>query len=239
MNLPRLKSFHKQACALRIMPDDFDQIRATPPEAEQVPAQRILFQDLLNLQRQARKAAAHIRVARRKPDPNAGGNGDHRDRRPSLSARSAAANVAPSIAPVTRIRAPFGKIDLDRAGIGRRGQFRRWGLRLRRYGRWHKSSLRFRRLSLRRSKRAPPFVQLPPRDAIAGAPSPRPGPRRLKALEHDLELLVLRPATPSAGLDDLQALNLSTVLMDVHTHCLLQIRHSRKDGRPRRDTTDT
>ena len=91
------------------MPDDFDQIRPTAPEAEQVSAQRILLQDLLNLQSQARKAAPHIRVARREPDPNAGGYGDHRDRRPSLSARSAAAKVAPSIAPVTRIRAPFEK----------------------------------------------------------------------------------------------------------------------------------
>ena len=91
------------------MPDDFDQIRATPPEAEQVTAQRVLLQDLLNLQRQARKAAAHVRVAGRKPNTNAGRNGDNRDRPPSLSARSAAANVAPSIAPVTRIRAPFAK----------------------------------------------------------------------------------------------------------------------------------
>jgi hypothetical protein len=32
--------------------------------------------------------------------------------------------------------------------------------------------------------------------------------RRLKTLKHDLELLVLRPPTPSAGLDDLKALNL-------------------------------
>jgi hypothetical protein len=91
------------------MPDDFDQIRATSPEAEQVTAQRILLQDLLNLQSQARKATTQIRVARREPDPNPDGYRDHRDRRPSLSARNAAAKVAPSIAPVTRIRAPFEK----------------------------------------------------------------------------------------------------------------------------------
>ena len=60
--------------------------------------------------------------------------------------------------------------------------------------------------------------------------------RRLKAFDDDLELLVLRPATPSAGLDDLQALNPPTVRMDVHTHCLLSIRHPRKDGRDRRNT---
>ena len=59
---------------------------------------------------------------------------------------------------------------------------------------------------------------------------------RLKALDDDLELFVLGPATPSTGLNDLQAFNPPTVLMDVHTHCLLQIRHSRKGGRPRTDT---
>jgi hypothetical protein len=40
------------------MPDDFNQIRATPSKAKQVATQRILFQDLLNLQSQAGKAAA-------------------------------------------------------------------------------------------------------------------------------------------------------------------------------------
>jgi hypothetical protein len=59
------------------MPDNFNQIRATPPEAEQVAAQRILFQDLLNLQSQAGKASAHIRVARREPDPHAARNRYH------------------------------------------------------------------------------------------------------------------------------------------------------------------
>ena len=42
-----------------------------------MPAQRILLQDLLNLQRQAREAAAHIRVARCEPDTNASRNRDH------------------------------------------------------------------------------------------------------------------------------------------------------------------
>jgi hypothetical protein len=41
--LSSLKSFYKQACALRIMPYDFDQIRATTSKAEQVAAQRVLF----------------------------------------------------------------------------------------------------------------------------------------------------------------------------------------------------
>ncbi len=59
------------------MPDNFDQIRATPPEAEQVAAQRILLQDLLNLQCQAREATTHICVARREPDPHAARNRDH------------------------------------------------------------------------------------------------------------------------------------------------------------------
>src|ERR1700709_2596795 len=91
------------------MPDDFDQIRATAPEAEQVTAQRILLQDLLNLQSQAREATTHVRVACREPNVNAGRKGNHRERRPSLNARRAAANVASSIAPVTRIRAPLAK----------------------------------------------------------------------------------------------------------------------------------
>jgi len=59
------------------MPDNFNQIRATPSETEQVATQRILFQDLLNLQSQAGKAAAHVRVARREPDPNATRKRDH------------------------------------------------------------------------------------------------------------------------------------------------------------------
>ena len=91
------------------MPDDFDQIRPTAPETEQVSAQRVLLQDLLNLQRETRKAAPHIRIACREPNTDAGWKRDHRDRRPSLNARSAAANVASFMAPVTRIRAPFAK----------------------------------------------------------------------------------------------------------------------------------
>jgi len=59
------------------MPDDFNQIRATTSKAKQVAAQRILFQGLLNLQSQAGKAAAHVRVARREPDPHAARNRDH------------------------------------------------------------------------------------------------------------------------------------------------------------------
>ena len=107
--LASLKSFHEQAGALRIMPNNFNQVRSTPPEAEQVTAQRILLQDLLNLQRQAWKAATHIRVSRRKPDTNAGGKRDHRAPRPPLNASSVAANVARSIAPVIFIRAPLAK----------------------------------------------------------------------------------------------------------------------------------
>ena len=61
--LASLKSFYKQACALRIMPDNFNQIRATPSETEQVATQRILFQDLLNLQSQAGKAATLMRCS--------------------------------------------------------------------------------------------------------------------------------------------------------------------------------
>ena len=39
---------------------------------------------------------------------------------------------------------------------------------------------------------------------------------RLQALQHNPELLVIRPAPPSAGLNDFQSFNLSTALMTVH-----------------------
>jgi hypothetical protein len=40
--------------------------------------------------------------------------------------------------------------------------------------------------------------------------------RRAQALKHDLELLILRPASPPAGLYNFEPFDLSTALMTVH-----------------------
>jgi hypothetical protein len=50
------------------------------------------------------------------------------------------------------------------------------------------------------------------------------------------ELLVVGPAPPPTRLDDLQSLNLSTVLMDIHKDCYSAIDLTRQDGPHRRET---
>jgi hypothetical protein len=62
----------------------------------------------------------------------------------------------------------------------------------------------------------------------------RPG--RLQALKDNPELLVIRPSSPSAGLDDLQPFNLSTVLMAVHKHCYTSLKLTQQGGPGRRET---
>ena len=72
-----LEPLGEQARALTIMPDDLDEIAPASAEHEQMPRVRIVLQRLLNEKRQARKAAPHIGVTGREPDPNTSGNGDH------------------------------------------------------------------------------------------------------------------------------------------------------------------
>ena len=62
-------------------------------------------------------------------------------------------------------------------------------------------------------------------------------PRRLQALKDNPELLVIRPSPPSAGLNDLQPFNLSTVLMAVHKHCYISLKRTQQGGPRRRETS--
>ena len=52
--------------------------------------------------------------------------------------------------------------------------------------------------------------------------------RRLQAFQDDPKLLFIRPAPPSAGLNDLKPLNLSTVLMAVHKYCYTSLNLTNK-----------
>jgi hypothetical protein len=87
------------------MPKNLDQIAAAAAEDVEIAGVRIALQALLNRQRQALHAAAHVRVAGRDPDPDAARLRDHRVR-PSANAATAAFSVAASTAPVIRIRIP-------------------------------------------------------------------------------------------------------------------------------------
>ena len=59
------------------MPDNFHQIAALAPKDEKMPGVGIGLQRFLHHQRQTRKAAPHIGMARRQPDPDTGRNWNH------------------------------------------------------------------------------------------------------------------------------------------------------------------
>src|SRR5215204_1564580 len=86
------------------MPDDLQEIAATAAKAEQVAAQGIVAQHLLNLQRQGRKSFAHIRVPGRQPHPHARRDRDHRRSRTSRM-RDKAAALTPDPTMMRRPRA--------------------------------------------------------------------------------------------------------------------------------------
>src|SRR5439155_11911166 len=60
--------------------------------------------------------------------------------------------------------------------------------------------------------------------------------RRLKALGHDPQLLVIRPAPPATSLDHLKPFKLSTALMAVHKDCYAPIELIQQGGSHRRET---
>ena len=60
--------------------------------------------------------------------------------------------------------------------------------------------------------------------------------RRLQAFHDDPQLLIIGPAPPSARLNDLKPLNLSTVLMAVHKHCYTSLNPTQQGGPRRRET---
>src|ERR1700691_6015336 len=66
--------------------------------------QWVMLQDLLHLQSQARKAAPHVGVARRDPDPDAARYRDHRRLRTSRTRPNASASTFSST--LTRLPSP-------------------------------------------------------------------------------------------------------------------------------------
>jgi hypothetical protein len=86
-----------------------------------------------------------------------------------------------------------------------------------------------------RAKQAPPGHQQGARYAMASR-CRRYRPRRLQALKDNPELPVIRPSPPSAGLNDLQPFNLSTVLMAVHKHCYTSLKLILQGGPGRSET---
>src|SRR6202048_1478440 len=62
--------------------------------------------------------------------------------------------------------------------------------------------------------------------------------RHPQTLQHNPELLVIRPAAAPTGLNYLEPFNLSTVLIDVHKDCYKSINKTKQGGRHRRETVD-
>ena len=52
--------------------------------------------------------------------------------------------------------------------------------------------------------------------------------RRLQAFQDNPQFLIIRPAPPSAGINDFKPLNLSTVLMAVHKYCYTSLKLANK-----------
>src|SRR6266481_2261002 len=86
-----------------------------------------------------------------------------------------------------------------------------------------------------RAKRSSPIQQKRARDAVPPRRR-RDRPWRLHALQNDLELLVIRPASTPAGFNNSQPFNLSTVLIAVHKDCYKAITLIRQGGPHRRKT---
>src|SRR3954447_25779027 len=62
--------------------------------------------------------------------------------------------------------------------------------------------------------------------------------RLFKALAHDPQLLVIRPAPPATSLDHLKPFKLSTALMAVHKDCYAPIALFQQGGPHRRETSE-
>jgi len=83
------------------MPEDLCQIAPATAENEKIAAMGIALQTFLNLQGKSLHAPAHIRVARRNPDPTSRRNGDQKRSAFNVAAITADGAFAP-----IRIRAP-------------------------------------------------------------------------------------------------------------------------------------
>jgi hypothetical protein len=111
-----------------------------------------------------------------------------------------------------------GQHDLDpivtRLGAARPRLWRRSGGRLGHDHGRNEARRRFRSIS---AQRATPSEKLGAGDAVS-ARGRGDEARTGQALQHDLQLLILRPAAAPAGLDDLKPPK-GAVRMPVHTHC--------------------
>src|SRR3954451_15328789 len=83
----------EQAQALPVVPEHLDQSAAAATEYKQMPAMGITPQRLLNHERQAIEALAHVGVAGRQPDPRPIRHRDHRRRLTFASAFISAVTV--------------------------------------------------------------------------------------------------------------------------------------------------
>src|SRR5947207_841205 len=85
------------------------------------------------------------------------------------------------------------------------------------------------------AERSSPIQQKRARDAVPPRRR-RDRPWRLHAFHNDLKLLVIPPASTSAGFNNPEPFNLSTELIAVHKDCYNAISPTRQGGLHRRKT---
>lgn len=91
-----LQPLSEQACPLAVVPDHLQEIPPASAKAEQMAAQRIALQNLLDLQSQGRESFSHVGVAGGQPYPNTARNRDHRRSRTSRTRPNASASTVRS-----------------------------------------------------------------------------------------------------------------------------------------------
>ena len=101
-----LQTLGEQAGPLAVPPDHLDEITPGTTEDEEMPAERVLRQNLLGQSRQRVETLAHVGLAGSKPHLRMG---RHRDHRPPRT-RSSPHSVPLSRRPVTAIRVPWAKV---------------------------------------------------------------------------------------------------------------------------------
>jgi hypothetical protein len=95
-----LQPLRKQTRALAVMPNDLDQVAAAASKNVEITNMRISLQTLLHETREAREAAPHVGMTRRKPNPHVARDRDHRRSRTSSTRANASASTCAS----TRMR---------------------------------------------------------------------------------------------------------------------------------------
>ena len=95
-----LQPLREQTRALAVMPNDLDQVAAAASKNVEITNMRISLQTLLNETCEAREAAPHVGMTRRKPNPHVARDRDHRRSRTSSTRAKASASTCAS----TRMR---------------------------------------------------------------------------------------------------------------------------------------